>query len=207
MTGEHQQDLISYYDQDAGRRNDAVLPANRVASRQAFIDQLQREGRDGVVEYGCGPGHDGLAFARAGLSWVGLDLSFEHARLSVDNAGPAVVASLLAPPFRPGAFAAGWSMSTLIHVTDDDFDRAVAAIIATLAPGAPLALGLWGGRDDEQVRVDDLFDPPRFFSLRTSDRVRSMLAPHGTIERFDVHDPQADHHEELYQFIVLRTPG
>ncbi|MEL7210873.1 MAG: class I SAM-dependent methyltransferase, partial [Actinomycetota bacterium] len=106
----------------------------------------------------------------------------------------------------PRAFDAAWSMSTLVHVADADFDRAMDAIAATVVPGSPIALGLWGGRDQEGRQEEDHFDPPRFYSLRRHDRVQAMLEAHGTVIRFETHDPGLAEGWE-YQLAIVRTPG
>jgi hypothetical protein len=111
--------------------------------------------------------------------------------------------SLLAPPFRRGVFEAGWTMSTLLHVPNLRFDAAMEETVSLLQPGSPLAIGLWGGIDREFTNDTDHFDPPRFFSLRSDERVQVMLAPFGEIESFEswpnVRSDWSD------QFIVLRV--
>ncbi|MEL7156485.1 MAG: class I SAM-dependent methyltransferase, partial [Actinomycetota bacterium] len=106
----HDRDLIRYYDQDAPRRDNAALGPTRIAWRNRFIELLAAEDRRRVIEFGCGPGHDGEAFAAAGLSWTGIDLSIEHARRAAGHGVPAVVGSLFHPPVRPRAFDAAWAM-------------------------------------------------------------------------------------------------
>jgi cyclopropane fatty-acyl-phospholipid synthase-like methyltransferase len=48
-------------------------------------------------------------------------------------------------------------------------------------------------------------DPPRFFSNRSHERARAMLARHGEIEQFDTWPD--DHSTWEYQFAVLRVGG
>ena len=94
-------------------------------------------------------------------------------------------------------------MSTLLHVPDERFDDAVSATTSLLGPGSPLAIGLWGGIDREFTNETDHFDPPRFFSLRSDGRIRSMLRTHGAIESFE--SWPNDRRDWSYQFIVLRV--
>jgi len=116
-----------------------------------------------------------------------------------------VQASLFDLPFRAACFDAGWTMSTLVHVADDEFAAAMRSIVATLAPGAPLAVGLWGGFDFEGIAEFDTLLPRRFFSLRTHERARSMLAEHGALERFDTWSRETSTWQ--YQFAIVRTPA
>jgi hypothetical protein len=68
--------------------------------------------------------------------------------------------------------------------------------VRVLRPAAPLAIGLWGGRDFEEAS-------PRFFSFRSDEKVRAVLGRHGTIECWETWESPSDLH---YQFAVLRTP-
>ena len=72
---DREQDLIAYYTGEIHARVGRDLPEPRVARRTAYLDQLRAEGRDTVLELGCGPGRDGAAIAAAGFSYTGVDLS------------------------------------------------------------------------------------------------------------------------------------
>jgi SAM-dependent methyltransferase len=108
-------------------------------------------------------------------------------------------------PVRRATFAAGWTMSTLVHVPDRRLDDAVRSITAALRPGAPLAIGLWGGFDHEGWLPARDGLPSRFFSLRSHDRARAMLARHGTLDEFTTWPD--DRSTWQYQLAILRTPG
>jgi hypothetical protein len=78
-------------------------------------------------------------------------------------------------------------MSTLMHVPNEAIAGALAELRRVLAPGALAAVGVWGGPDVEHHSDIDVLDPPRFFSRRSDDRWRSLLATLGSIE--GVRDP------------------
>ena len=94
-------------------------------------------------------------------------------------------------------------MSALVHVPDVRFDEAMASIVTTVRPGAPIGIGLWGGFDHEGPLDHDTMEPPRFFSHRSHDRLATMLDRHVEIERF--HVEEFDAAIEDYQFIVARS--
>lgn len=197
--------LRAYYEAEAvaGARARMGSRGRRDVLREAFVAQLAREQRARVVEVGAGPGTDADVFVEAGLEHVGFDLSVGNARLARDADRTVIAGSLFAPPFRERSFDAGWTMSTLMHVPDDRFDAAMEATVSLLRLAAPLAIGLWGGIDREFTNETDHFDPPRFFSLRSDERVRTMLAPHGAIESFETWPN--DRNDWCYQFIILRV--
>ena len=198
-------DLAAFYDQQAPRRlarGDAGQW--REAARDAFLAQLRLEGRTTLLEVGTGAGHDAAAFRDAGLRVAGIDLSPEHIRICREREIDARLASVLELPFEDGSFAAGWTMSTLLHVPNDRIDAALDEIARVLVPGAPLAIGLWAGPDEEAVNADDTIEPRRFFSRRSDRRLREILERHGTIERFETWDiPDTDW---PYQLAVVRMP-
>lgn len=206
MSGnDHESDLAAFYDQEASTRLTRPIDEPRVALRAGFIEQLRQEGRESVIEVGTGPGRDALEFIAAGIATTGVDLSAEHVRMAREAGIDCTQASLFDLPFATHRFAAGWSMSTLLHIADDRFHDAMASICRVLQPGAPLAIGLWGGIDQEGIVDFDTIQPPRFFSLRSHERIRQMLGEHGTVEQFDTWVHQFGNWE--YQFAVVRLPA
>ena len=134
---EREQDLITYYSNEVEARTDRALPEPRVARRTAFLERLRDEGRRSVIELGCGPGRDGEAIAGAGFAYTGVDLSPASVEACRSLGLDAQVASVLELPFDDRTFDAGWTMSTLLHVADEDLDDALAEIVRVLRPGAP----------------------------------------------------------------------
>lgn len=200
-----ERDLTDYYDSEAaaGIRFSMGSRGRRDDLRDAFVALLRAEGCASVVEVGSGPGTDANVFVEAGIDYAGFDLAIGNSRVAHSRGLRIVPGSLFSPPFRPGSFDAGWTMSTLLHVPDNRFDTAMHATVSLLHPGSPLAIGLWGGVDREFTNETDHFDPPRFFSLRSDDRVQAMLSAHGAIESFE--SWPNDRSDWSYQFIVLRV--
>ncbi len=199
-------DLVTYYDAEVRDRVDRPLPPHRLAQRDAFLSHLKEEGLESVLEIGSGPGRDGEAFVAAGLTYTGVDLAPESVNTCRALGLDAHVASVLQLPFEDAAFDAAWTMSTLLHVANEDLPAALAEIVRVLRPGSPLAIGLWG---DQTVREstwdgDHDFGPPRFFSIRTDDALREELQKHATIENWTTWAAPGPMH---YQWALLRTPA
>jgi SAM-dependent methyltransferase len=205
MSSSLDHELRAYYDQEAADRANRGLGPDRERWQQAFVDLVRSEGRTAVLELGCGPGRDAAGFLAAGLTPVGVDLSLANARLARGAGMAAVQGSLYAPPFPIGLFDAAWTMSTLVHVPDARFDEAMAALVATVAPGSPIGIGLWGGFDQEGPVPDDVIQPARFFSNRSHDRAMEMLGNHGELISFETM-PYAGITQE-YQFAIVRSPS
>jgi SAM-dependent methyltransferase len=203
---QRESDLITYYTNEVEARVTRELPDFRVDRRTTYANRLEREGRRSVVEIGCGPGRDGEAFAAAGLNYTGVDLAPASVEACRRVGLDAHVGSALDLPFDDATFDAGWTMSTLLHVSDEDLDSALAEIVRVLKPRAPLAIGLWGdvaGGEREWHDGTD-FGPPRFFSIRTDEAVQHALGRHGTIEEWLTWQSDGPMH---YQWAILRTPS
>ncbi|MFI5697927.1 class I SAM-dependent methyltransferase [Kribbella sp. NPDC051586] len=199
---EREQDLIAYYSNELRARTDRALPEPRIARRAAFLTRLRDEGRHSVIELGCGPGRDGEAIAGAGFAYTGADLSPASVEVCRSLGLDARVASVLELPFEDGTFDAGWTMSTLLHVADEDLDQAFGEIVRVLRPGAPLAIGLWGSaHGGEHVWEDGRgYGPGRFFSIRTDEGLRAVLERYGAVEEWATWDDESAMH---YQWAVI----
>ena len=124
--------LADYYDREGEARLRERLDSRRITARTRFIELLRDESRHDVLEVGSGPGRDAIAFAAAGIDVLAVDRSGGHVRLAAAQRVRALQASVLHLPVRPGAFAAGWTMSTLVHIPDDRFGEAMQAITCAL---------------------------------------------------------------------------
>jgi len=183
-----EQSLAAFYDRELHHRADRHLSASRIELRASFMTMLRTEGRTSVVEVGAGAGQDGVAFREQGFSYQGTDLSAASPSICSCLGLDVRQGSALALPFADHQFAAGWSMSTLMHITDDDIDTALAEIRRVLETGALLALGTWGCRTDGEQGATTLTNTfgQRAFTLRTDDEWRTRLAAIGTVESLTI---------------------
>ena len=196
-------DLRSYYEAEARARTRTVLSERRVAVVDEFLSLMQAERRRSVVEFGAGPGLDGARFVDAGHRYVGVDLAHGNALLAAERNVTVVQADIAALPFAPGAFDAGWSMSTLMHVPEADVSATVSELVRLLRPGAPLFVGLWGGDQGQIVSEQGVEGQRRMFSLRSPGRNRELLAASAPIEWSTTWDLGPDHWS--YQLFRLRV--
>lgn len=210
----HEADLAAFYDRQAAVPATRAMTPPRVQCREWFIRLLKDERRHSVFELGCGTGVEGLEFVRAGLHYSGADLSGESVRLARAKGLDACVASGRNLPFPDNSFAAVWTMSTLLHVPNSLIHGVVGELVRVATPGAPVAVGLWSGDDEEVLNPEDDVDP-RFFSRRSDATVRDIFARHGTIGSFRTwpegtgmeSGPGGGHWTQHYQFLVFRVPA
>ncbi|MCA4133496.1 class I SAM-dependent methyltransferase [Arthrobacter sp. M4] len=207
--------LAAYYNQRARTMRPFPITSQRVAHREAFIHLLKAEARRSVLEIGCGVGIEGLEFVRAGIHYTGVDLSEESVHQARARRLEASVASGRSLPFAPATFHSLWTMSTLLHVPNSAIDEVLAEMVRVAQPGAPIAVGLWSGEDEEVLNPEDVIDPPRFFSRRSDATVLRIFGAHGSVESFETwpegagrdSGPGAGAWEQHYQYLILRTPS
>ncbi|WP_354236368.1 class I SAM-dependent methyltransferase [Arthrobacter sp. UYEF3] len=150
-----------------------------------------------------------------GQVWTtGVDLSETSIRLAHSKGLEVRVANGRRLPVPDGTFAAAWTMSTLLHVPNTRIHDVVGELVRATAPGAPIAIGLWSGDDDEVLNPEDLDQPRRFFSRRRDATARRIFGEHGEVVDFEtcpevkgiVSGPGAGQWTQHYQFLVLHTP-
>lgn len=200
-----ERDLARYYDQEAAARAERDIDPRRVAVRDWFIGSLPRGAS--TLEVGIGPGRDAAAFVDAGVSVCGVDLSVAHAVLAARAGASPVVASVRALPFARASFDALWSMSTLMHVPNAAIAAALSEVRRVLRPGAPAAIGVWGGTNVETRHDNDAYDPPRLFSRRSDRRWRDLLSIIGVVREFEHWSDEDGDGGSWYQWAVVTSDG
>lgn len=200
-------DLRAYYEQEAIQRTRKPLTGRRVEIRAEFIAMLASEGRCRVLDLGAGPGGDGQAFVDAGCTYVGLDLAHGNGVLAAERGITVIQGSLTAPPFRAGAFDAGWSMSTLMHLPEEEVPQALMDMIGPLSSGAPLMVGLWGGERQDVITASKTGGEQRLFSYRPLSANQQLLEAAGPVERADSWDvvPGGAERGLQYQLFLIRV--
>jgi SAM-dependent methyltransferase len=179
---EHQ--LREYYEAEAERRLRPSHGERRREICEGFARLLRTRRRTTVLDVGAGPAIDHGPFVASGIRYVGVDLAIGNAAIAAEIGQHVIPASLFALPFADATFAAGWSMSTFQHVPDERIDDALAEFVRVLSPGAPVTIGLWGGREEiiESASPSSSVGLPRHFTLRSHERIRSILRRHVAVD-------------------------
>lgn len=198
-------DVRSYYEEEARLGLRRLLKGRRVELRNEFLLLLEREGHRSVLDLGAGPGHDGQGFVEAGIRFIGVDIAHGNCLLAAEADITVVQGSIAAPPFRPQSFDAGWSMSTLMHVPEDQAVEALADMTTPLREGAPFVVGLWGGERRDVIDGSKIEGRQRLFSLRPLTRNRELLEACGSVEHTLTWNVGPDDWE--YQVFRIRIRG
>ena len=111
--------------------------------------------------------------------------------------------------FDRSSFDALWAMNCVHHIPSDDFTDVLIGFADVVGPGGLAYIGVWGGRDDEGMYLDDFYPPSRFFCLRSDASLLSAVREVFEVISFETFLPEIDGHEtELHmQSLVMRAQG
>jgi ubiquinone/menaquinone biosynthesis C-methylase UbiE len=195
-------EIRSAYDDLAAERAATPRRAYREHVLFAYADLLRSEGRSSLVELGAGAGQDAMVFHEAGFDVLATDLSPQHVEECRKRGLRAEVADFSDLRFADDSVEAALALSTFLHVPDSEIDAVLTEVRRVLQPGAPLGVGLWWGADDDGEWREE--DPPhRFFSIRTDDAMKELLARHFEVGHFET--TPTDDPARHYQWAVVRA--
>ena len=195
--------LRAAYDGRAQWRDQQEKSPWKLVERELFLKRLLDDGGGRLLEIGAGPGHDSAFFAGGGLRVVATDLSPAMVAICRQKGLDARVMDFLNLDFPAGSFDAVYALNCLLHVPNADLPEVLAAVRAVLRPGGWLFLGVYGGNGGEGPSRNDLHEPPRFFSWRTDDQIRTFAARYFSLFDFHVIEPGQMH----FQSLTLRCPA
>ncbi len=175
--------LREYYEAEAAAGTRELRAEGRRADlRNAFLSSIDPGRVRTVLDVGAGPGSDGVGFEAAGIRSIGVDLAVGNGHLARRRGATVLAGSVLGLPFADDSFDAVWSMSTLMHLADDEVAQAVAEIRRVARLGSPALISQWGGAP--QVLYDSEPDGPelvRRFVHRPLARNVELLQPLGQV--------------------------
>ena len=196
-------DLRNAYNQSAEKRNQSQKSAWKLNARQAFLAQLQQEGKTKLLEIGAGPGDDGRFFQDNDLTVTCTDLSPEMVRLCQEKGLDAHVMDFLSLDFPDAHFDAVYALNCLLHVPKADLPRVLQAVRRVIKPGGLLFMTVYGGIEQEAAWPDDDHEPQRFFAMYTDKQIQAATARYFQLEQFTAVDNDAGNGIHS-QILVLR---
>ncbi len=121
------------YDDVAGWYDETLATSELGLAGRAVVQRLLGSGPGRLLDVGCGGGSHMLAFAEAGWTVSGVDLSEAQLRLARERGCDVVRGAAEELPFENGTFDAGVSMWT--HTDVDDFAAVLREVRRVLRPG------------------------------------------------------------------------
>jgi SAM-dependent methyltransferase len=175
MDEELKASLRRTYDMKAGERDNLTISDLRLGPRNDFAALLKREGKKTLLELGSGPGKDGRYFKDQGFDVLCTDLSPEMVRLCREKGLEARVMDNTNLELPPASFDAVYSMNSLLHLPKKDLPAVLGQIRTVLKTDGLCFIGVYGGIDFEGIWEEDHYDPKRFYSFFTDDKLKPVL--------------------------------
>jgi SAM-dependent methyltransferase len=168
---------------------------------------LPSDPRPRLLEIGAGVGYTSQWFADRGVTVVATDLSPAQVELCRAKGLDAHVRDMYELGFPAETFDAVWAMNCVHHIPSTDFRGVLAGIRDVVRSGGLVHLGVWGGRDEEGIYLDDFYPPPRFFCMRSDETLRRELSSVFEILSFHTFIPDDTEDDDRHmQLAVLRRP-
>ena len=175
---------LSYNATMAKQRDKEVKASWKISERQHFLDLLQKEGKQTVLEIGAGTGTDSKFLQDHGLQVIATDLSADMVKLCQQKGLTAYVMDFLGLDFPDCSFDAIYSVNSLLHVPTDSLPTVLQKIQGLLKPTGLFYLGVYGGSELEGLYNDDNHEPKRYFSHHTDNFMRQILSQYFEIVSF-----------------------
>ncbi|HEX2143317.1 MAG TPA: class I SAM-dependent methyltransferase [Glycomyces sp.] len=201
---ELKQDLRRAYDAEADNREGMDDKPWKAAERARFTARLREAGGTRLLEIGAGHGVSGRHFAGEGFQVTCVDLAPELVAHCRAKGLDAHVMDFADMAFDDASFDAVFGMNCLLHVPSADLAGVLAEVRRVLAPGGLFYWGQYGGQDFEGVWDADRYEPKRFFSFLTADRIQAVAAEHFTAVETKLLPLEGP--IDQYQGLVLRKP-
>ena len=146
-------------------------------NRAALLRHLRIDGPARILDLGCGPGRDLIAFAAAGHDPVGLDGAARFCEMARAHSGCEVLhQDFLALSLPAGAFHGIFANASLFHVPTQELPRVLAELWETLRPGGVLFASNPRGDNREG------FNGARYGSYHDHARWKSLVTACGFVE-------------------------
>ncbi len=130
---------VDHYQRHAQAFRDGTWDHDVSQNRQALLDALPGPGPYDILDLGCGPGRDLLAFQALGHRPVGLDACPAFVEMARRQTGLKVLQQdFLDLALPPGAFDGVFANAVLFHVPSAELAQVLARLRACLRPGGAL---------------------------------------------------------------------
>ena len=176
--------IVQAYNVHAVERDERGLSERKITHIQEAMAAFEAAGVTSVLEIGSGPGNAAEVFQHNGFSIECVDVSPKMIELVQSRGIPGRVLDCRELSSLEKTYDAVFSVNSLLHVPSAEFPAVLVSIHGILADNGLFALGLWGGKDQEGVMEDDLYEPKRYFVFYSQPTLLHHLSEHFWIEEY-----------------------
>ena len=196
--------LVKTYGKYAYERASHSPDEFKVQERSEFLKLLKAEGRETLLEIGCGPGQDAQFFQSQGFQVLAVDNTPAMVKLTAEKGVPVQVLNCYDLDKINKHFDAVYTMNCLLHIPKRDIDQVLRLISGQLNENGLMYLGLWGDQDFEGVWEHDRYEPKRFFSFWKTEALLEVLQRSFTLEYYRRLEPREGW---IFNSFIVRKHG
>ena len=193
--------LVKSYEKYAHERAAHSPDEFKVQEQSEFLKFLQDEGRETLLEIGCGPGADALFFQKQGIRVLAVDNTPTMVKLTAEKGVSARVLDCYNLGEINERFDAVYTMNCLLHIPKRDFDQVLDLISGRLNENGIMYIGIWGDQNFEGIWEKDRYEPKRFFSFWKTEVLLEVLQRSFKLEYYRRLEP---HEGRIFNSIVVR---
>ena len=194
--------LILSYNRQAENRNKGGIEDWKIKERGDFLQLLKSEQKESLLEIGAGHGRDSKFFQENGFQVTCIDLSPEMVRLCQEKGLNAHLMDMMDLDFPDASFDAVYALNSLLHLPKPELPMVFQTIKRVLKPEGLFFLGVYGGTDFEGIWEKDSYDPKRYFSFYSDEKLKQIVTDHFKLLSFKRVNPgEGDLH---FQSFTLR---
>ena len=196
--------LVKTYEKYAHERASYSPDEFKIQERSEFLKFLKAEGRDTLLEIGCGHGQDAQFFQSQGFQVLAVDNTPTMVQLTAEKGIPAQVLDCYDLDQINKHFDAVYTMNCLLHVPKRDIDQVLRLISARLNENGLMYLGIWGDENFEGIWEHDQYEPKRFFSFWKTKTLLEVLQGFFRLEYYRRLEPREG---RIFNSFILRKHG
>ncbi len=203
-TNQIRANLVLSYNRQAEQRNKSEIEDWKATERSEFLALVKSEQKQFLLEIGAGHGRDSKFFQENGLQVTCIDLSPEMIQLCLQKGLDARVMDMVDLDFPDHSFDAVYALNSLLHLPKEELPKVLHNIRRVLKVNGLLFLGIWGGYDFEGIWEKDSYEPKRFFSFHSDEKLKQVVTEALTLLSFKQINPGDG--ELHFQSLFLRKP-
>lgn len=193
--------LVNSYEKHAHERESYSPDEFKVRERSEFLQFLKDEGRETLLEIGCGPGGDAQFFQDQGFQVLAVDNAPTMVKLTAEKGVPARRLDCYDLDKINERFDAVYTMNCLLHIPKQDMDKILHLISKRLNDSGLMYLGIWGDQNFEGISEHDRYEPKRFFSFWKTESLLEVLQRLFRLEYYRRLEP---HQGRIFNSFIVR---
>lgn len=193
--------LVEVYEKYAHERESLSPDEFKLQERSEFLKFLKGEGRETLLEIGCGHGRDAQFFQNQGFQVLAVDNTPAMVKLTAEKGIRAQVLDCYDLDQIDECFDAIYTMNCLLHIPKQDFEQVLRLISERLIESGLIYLGIWGDQNFEGIWEQDRYEPKRFFSFWKTEALLEVLQQSFKLEYYRRLEPYKG---RIFNSFILR---